>query len=232
MRVDPLPAFDCAISGLGKKSKWSIHYGPGPGDKAIHGHLPHAGVRRERRDRFAISFGILDIRREEILATCNRENSAGTRHGSQVHFDHESGAPSVALDAVPGSNLHFYQLSTTPRSAVQIIVGRGADEYRVYVHPQTARVLSSVNEKSRPLTMIFHLHGELLMGDRGSTIVELAASWAIVMIATGLFLWWPRGAKGFGGILYPRFRQGQRIFWRDLHAVTGVWFPDWPFPCS
>lgn len=129
----------------------------------------------------------------------------------------------AALDAVPGSNLHFYQLPTTPRSAVQIIVGRGADEYRVYVHPQTARVLWSVNENSRPMTVIFHLHGELLMGGRGSMIVELAASWAIVMIATGLFLWWPRDARGLGGIVYPRLRRGPRIFWRDLHAVTGVW---------
>jgi uncharacterized iron-regulated membrane protein len=63
----------------------------------------------------------------------------------------------------------------------------------------------------------------LLMGDRGSMIVELAASWAIVMIATGVFLWWPRGTKGLGGILYPRLGQGQRIFWRDLHSVTGIW---------
>jgi uncharacterized iron-regulated membrane protein len=129
----------------------------------------------------------------------------------------------AALEAVPGSNLHFYQLPTTPQSAVQIIVGKGADEYRVYVHPQTTRVLYVVNENSRPMTVIFHLHGELLMGDRGSMIVELAASWAIVMIATGLFLWWPREAKKLGGILYPRFLHGRRIFWRDLHAVTGVW---------
>lgn len=129
----------------------------------------------------------------------------------------------AALDAVPGSNLHFYQLPTTAQSAVQIIVGRGADEYRVYVHPQTARVLWSVNENSRPMTVIFHLHGELLMGDRGSALVELAASWAVVMIATGLFLWWPRTAKGLGGIVYPRLGKGRRIFWRDLHAVTGVW---------
>jgi len=129
----------------------------------------------------------------------------------------------AALDAEPGSNLHFYQLPTSPRSAVQIIVGRGADEFRIYVHPQTARVLRSVDEDSRPMTVIFHLHGELLMGDRGSMIVELAASWAIVMIATGLFLWWPRGSKGLAGIVYPRLRQGPRVFWRDLHAVTGIW---------
>jgi len=128
-----------------------------------------------------------------------------------------------ALRAVPGSNLHFYQLPTTPRSAVQIIVGRAAEEYRIYVHPQTTRVLRVVNENSRPMTVIFHLHGELLAGDRGSMIVELAASWATVMVATGLFLWWPRGARGLAGVLYPRLNQGRRMFWRDLHAVTGVW---------
>jgi len=130
---------------------------------------------------------------------------------------------SAALKAVPGSNLHFYQLPTTSQSAVQIIVGRGTAEYRVYVHPQTTRVMQIVNEASRPMTVIFHLHGELLIGDRGSMIVELAASWAIVMVATGIFLWWPRGVKGLGGVLFPRLRQGQRIFWRDLHAVTGIW---------
>jgi len=130
---------------------------------------------------------------------------------------------SAALKAVNGSNLHFYQLPTTSQSAAQIIVGRGADEFRVYVHPQSAGVMRVVNENSRPMTVIFHLHGELLMGDRGSMIVELAASWAIVMIATGFFLWWPRDTKGLGGILYPRLRKGQRVFWRDLHAVTGIW---------
>ena len=130
---------------------------------------------------------------------------------------------SAAIKAVPGSNLHFYQLPASSQSAVQILVGRGAQELRVYVHPETARVIRIVNEDSRPMNIVFHLHGELLVGDRGSMIVELAASWAIVMIATGLFLWWPRGVKGLGGVLYPRFRQGQRIFWRDLHGVTGIW---------
>jgi uncharacterized iron-regulated membrane protein len=70
---------------------------------------------------------------------------------------------------------------------------------------------------------IFYLHGELLMGDRGSYIVETAASWAIIMILTGLYLWWPRHATGLAGVVYPRLNQGRRIFWRDIHAVTGIW---------
>lgn len=129
----------------------------------------------------------------------------------------------TALRAVPGSDFHYYELPRTARSAVRVIVGKGTEEFRVYIHPETLSVLKVVNEDHRPMNVIFHLHGELLMGDRGSIIVELAASWAIAMILTGLYLWWPREGAGLGGVLYPRFGQGRRILWRDLHAVTGIW---------
>ena len=129
----------------------------------------------------------------------------------------------TAINAVPGSNLHFYELPQTAESAIRVIVGRGKDEFRVYVHPQTLSVMKVVNEEKRPMMVVFHLHGELLSGSWGSRIVELAASWAIIMILSGIYLWWPRQADSIAGVLYPRFRQGKRIFWRDLHAVTGVW---------
>jgi uncharacterized iron-regulated membrane protein len=129
----------------------------------------------------------------------------------------------TAISAVPGSKLHFYELPQTAESAIRVIVGRGKDEFRVYVHPQTLNVLKVVNEDKRPMTVVFHLHGELLSGDWGSRIVELAASWAIIMILSGIYLWWPRQADSIAGVLYPRLGQGKRIFWRDLHAVTGVW---------
>src|SRR3546814_2706207 len=38
-----------------------------------------------------------------------------------------------------------------------------------------------------------------------------------------LYLWWPRDASGIAGIVYPRLRRGGRVFWRDLHAVVGLW---------
>ena len=97
------------------------------------------------------------------------------------------------------------------------------EQLRVYVHPETLNVLCSVLERDRLMKFIFRLHGELLMGDRGSNIVELAASWTIIMVVTGLYLWWPRHLRGLGGILFPRFTRGSRIFWKDLHSVTGFW---------
>jgi uncharacterized iron-regulated membrane protein len=69
---------------------------------------------------------------------------------------------------------------------------------------------------------VSRIHGSLLIGRVGDWIVELAACWAIVMILTGLYMWWPRG-QGLRGVIWPRLKSGKRIFLRDLHAVTGFW---------
>jgi len=129
----------------------------------------------------------------------------------------------AALAAVPGGVLNAYQLPTSAEAAVRVMVGKEAQLTRVYVHPQTLQILKVEEEDGRLMRILHHLHGELLMGDRGSMVVELAASWAIVMMITGLYLWWPRNATTLAGIVYPRLTRGKHLFWRDLHAVTGFW---------
>lgn len=129
-----------------------------------------------------------------------------------------------AVAAVPGSVLHKYVLPEAAGDAVQVLVGKDAQETRVWVHPQTGRVLHKVAEQDRLMRVVFRLHGELLAGDRGSALVETAACWTVIMLLTGLFLWWPRQTGGrLGGVLWPRLRRGRGVFWRDLHAVTGLW---------
>ncbi len=129
----------------------------------------------------------------------------------------------AALAAVPGGTLRAYELPQTPHSAIRVLIGREAELTRVYVEPTTLQILKIVNEDRRFTKLVSRLHGELMLGDAGSMVVELAASWAIVMIVTGLYLWWPRQVIGLGGIVYPRLRRGSRTVWRDLHAVTGFW---------
>lgn len=130
----------------------------------------------------------------------------------------------AALAAVPDSTPNGYELPASPTSAARVIVRTKTGEaIRVYLHPETLQVLHTVPENQRFMRTIFRLHGELLMGDRGSNIVELASCWTIIMIVTGLYLWWPRQAKSLGGVLYPRLRMGSKILWRDIHSVVGIW---------
>jgi uncharacterized iron-regulated membrane protein len=142
-----------------------------------------------------------------------------------LHGTAKSAAEQIraALDSVSGASLNAYELPQASDAAVRVIVKQGGEAIRVYVHPESLQVLAAIPENDRFVRWLFRLHGELLMGDRGSMLVELAASWTIIMVLSGLYLWWPRQARGLGGIVYPRLRAGSRIFWRDLHSVTGVW---------
>ena len=129
----------------------------------------------------------------------------------------------AAVAAVPGSVFSRYEPPATPTGAAQVVVARGERLYRIYVHPGTLVAMNIVQDDHRPMELTAHLHGQLLLGERGSMLVEVAGSWGVVMIVTGLYLWLPRGTKRLGGLLYPRLGQRGRLFWRDLHAVTGLW---------
>jgi uncharacterized iron-regulated membrane protein len=128
----------------------------------------------------------------------------------------------AALASVEGGKLLSYRLPQADNEAVLINV-QAEQTWLVYINPYTLEVLGSERKNRTLMELIRTFHGELLLGNFGSILVELAACWAIVLIVTGLYLWWPRNANGVAGVIYPRLRQGSRTFWRDLHAVTGIW---------
>lgn len=133
----------------------------------------------------------------------------------------------AVLAAVPNAKFSAYELPRAKTDAVNILLTQAGEKIRVYVHPQTLQILLVEQEEKRFLRIVHDIHGELLLGKLGSVLVELAACWAIVLVLTGVYLWWPRNAEGLGGILYPRFSLSGRLFWRDLHSVIGIWISCW-----
>ncbi|MDH7639861.1 PepSY-associated TM helix domain-containing protein [Sphingomonas oryzagri] len=163
--------------------------------------------------------GTIYLWRPQIEALLDRPYAHLATRGAVASPDEQVAA---AIRAVPGSRLHRYILPDAPDAAASILVTRDGADQRVHVDTRSLAVLGVEREDGRPMPVVSRLHGQLLAGTTGSVIVEIAACWAIVMILTGLYLWWPRG-RGLAGVVWPRLRGGQRLFWRDLHAVTGLW---------
>lgn len=128
----------------------------------------------------------------------------------------------AAINAIPNGKFLSYRLPQTPTEAVLVNV-QAQSHWQVFVNPYTAEVVGMQESRWKFMNIVKTIHGELMLGTMGSILVELAACWAIVLIITGLYLWWPRNARGMAGVLYPRVREGSRTLWRDLHAVTGIW---------
>jgi uncharacterized iron-regulated membrane protein len=70
------------------------------------------------------------------------------------------------------------------------------------------------------MDFVRRLHSLEIIGWPGNRLIEIVAGWAIILAGTGVYLWWPNGRKG--GVLTIRRNSGKRAFWRDLHAVTGL----------
>ena len=143
----------------------------------------------------------------------------GPHAGKAVDADAQVAA---ALAANPGASFHYYRIPETRGNAAVIHIGLPGGGMRdIAVSPQ-GQVIGTADPNQRISAWLSRIHGTLLAGRTGRLLVELAASWAIVMILTGLYLWWPSG-RGAAGVLWPRLSRGGRTALRDLHAVTGFW---------
>lgn len=129
----------------------------------------------------------------------------------------------VVLDRYPKAKSIHVELPKEEQGATRVMIKDEAKQWRVFVHPKSLEVLSVRDEEYGLMRQVKQLHGQLKAGNWGSYLVELAASWTIIMILTGVVLWWPRNAKGIAGVLYPRWGKGARVWWRDVHSVIGVW---------
>ncbi len=131
----------------------------------------------------------------------------------------------AALAAQPGGAVSRIDLPDQPdRSALLFVTPPEGRPLRVYADPGTGRVLGSLDYALTPVGWANDMHGSLTIGTWGGRIVELAACWTLVLIATGLFLWCPRGGRPqLAGTLWPRLSRRGRRFWRDLHGPVGLW---------
>jgi uncharacterized iron-regulated membrane protein len=127
----------------------------------------------------------------------------------------------AALAAYPGGASRIDMPTAPNRSAVVFVTPTTGAPLRVSVDPGSGRVLGSLVYDRTLVGFADTMHGSLTLGTGGDRIVELAACWALLLIASGVYLWLPRGREA--AVFRPRLRGTGRVFWRDLHAVVGVW---------
>ncbi len=157
-------------------------------------------------------------------------------HTAIVSYDRQLAAVKAA---VPDGTVS--SVSPAPdggRSTMFGVNTKSGRAWTVYVNPYTGKVLGHTDNANQVTQIAREVHSSLLTSrfwsypgpfgpkGQGNKLMELAGSWMIVLIITGVYLWWPRGPKrSLRRALRPRLRsRSLRVRWRDVHAVTGVLF--------
>jgi uncharacterized iron-regulated membrane protein len=126
----------------------------------------------------------------------------------------------AALAAHPGTVFAYTPAALSTSSAEVGVTTATGERLAVFVDPHTARVLGALPDRGTVGWTIRKLHSLKYFSPIARGAIEIAAGWAILLVLTGAFLWWPRGRSG--GVVSVRGKPRQRLFWRDLHAVTGL----------
>lgn len=118
-------------------------------------------------------------------------------------------------------------------SVVQYIAPRADDMVAVFrvnnddkatmvaVDPYTAKVVNSMPRSKGWYHTMDEIHGDIMLGTAGDYLLETAASLTILMMITGIYLWWAKQGR-LKPMLVPKAGKG-RSWWRDLHGAFGTW---------
>jgi uncharacterized iron-regulated membrane protein len=128
----------------------------------------------------------------------------------------------LVLSAYPDMRVSKYLPPVSSESSAQFVVKKDGRDVNLFIDPYSGQILGTQDAANNLQAIARALHGELMVGKVGDRVIELAAGWGIVLVVSGIYLWWPRG-RSSAGVLWPRITSRGRFLWRDLHAVTGFW---------
>lgn len=153
------------------------------------------------------------------------ETFLGAKHyvapgGEHASYEAQSQA---AVAAIPGGTLKLMVVPTEPdRATVFIVNGSGKDNV-VAVDPHGPKALDTIVKDDTWFYWADNIHGTLLMGDLGDRLIETAAGLGIVLILTGLYMWWPRNGRSLRRVFIPNLSMRGRGFWKELHVSLGFY---------
>ncbi|WP_374308602.1 PepSY-associated TM helix domain-containing protein [Dongia sp.] len=126
--------------------------------------------------------------------------------------------------ALPGTVTAYIPAASADASAI-VTIKTEAGKQRVYMDPYNGAVLGQLDDSGLANTpfmkLVRKIHSLDYFGWLANRIIEIVAGWALILVVTGIYLWWPRGRDV--GTFKLRSGTKRRPFWRDLHAVTGLY---------
>lgn len=99
----------------------------------------------------------------------------------------------------------------------------------VYIDPYTGEVLGQ-SQRTPFFRTVFLLHRWLLDSQPadggifwGKRITGISTLVFVVILLSGVVIWWPRSRKGLKNGIQIALRKGKARFWHDLHAAGGIY---------
>lgn len=149
------------------------------------------------------------------------------------------GEPQLPLDNLRAAVASAYpkqriaRIEIEPHADRTVIFGlvkgkKEKDVFSVAVNPYTAEITDTRREKDSFFHIVLQLHRYLCLEDTGKAVTGVACVMFIVIMITGLILWWPNRKQTKQRLTIKWNAKFKRLNW-DLHAVFGFYILPFTF---
>jgi uncharacterized iron-regulated membrane protein len=97
------------------------------------------------------------------------------------------------------------------------------NKFQAFINPYTAQVIEIYDYKNSFFSTVLSVHRRLLAGDTGKMITGISAILFLVILVTGLYLWWPGKKKKIKNLLTVRWGAKWKRLNHDVHVVIGFY---------
>lgn len=170
--------------------------------------------------------GALLVFEKEITALCGNDITSVTPVGEPLPLNVIADKVDAALPA--DVDVKGVVVSSSPDEAYKVNLSK-PKKAAVYVNQYTGEVIGK-DERLPFFRTVFRLHRWLMDNNPGEgkvfwgkMIVGASTIAFVVILLTGLVIWWPRNRKMLKNRLQIALKKGKNRFWYDLHVAGGFY---------
>ncbi|QDT85320.1 PepSY-associated TM helix domain-containing protein [Gimesia chilikensis] len=171
--------------------------------------------------------GALYVFSTELSAWRDQELHQVVAQSDRLSYDR---LKEIAAENAASDDLEALVVHDDPARSVAFVAhvegepnNRADDQHQwIYLNPYDGSLLGTRIAEHDFFAVVLKLHRNLMLGTTGRVLTELVTSWGLILLATGVYLWWPRGKKNVR-LWLPRLKGKFYAVLRDWHAVSGIY---------
>jgi uncharacterized iron-regulated membrane protein len=172
-----------------------------------------SSISYHNRREVAVAPGAVKKPLSELLQIAEKE--LGEDHPVQA----------IEIPTTPGETYKFRPVQVRDKKAYTHF-GEIVYQRKLYIDPYTGEVVENENTKYEFFTLVLRLHRNLLLNrETGTTIVGVSVLIFVVMLISGIVLWWPKNKRSIKSRISFEWKKTTR--WKrknyDLHNVPGFY---------
>jgi uncharacterized iron-regulated membrane protein len=123
----------------------------------------------------------------------------------------------------PDAHIKKYMPPKTQLLPAFVVIKDDSTTFHIALNPYNGEILDQLDRNNSFYAWANDIHGSLLIGDTGDRLIEASAGLMLLLILSGLYMWWPSNNSSKRAVFWPVKGKGKRNYYRELHSALGFY---------